>query len=226
MHTTRRTPTPTLRLTPSRALALIGALWLLTSLGMASPAAATVQTYTIDPAHSEASFQVRHLFTQVRGRFNAFGGTIELDPDDLAASKVEFTIDAKSIDTDNEKRDGHLKSEDFFYVEKHPEITFVSDKIVKTGESTFDVTGTLTMRGVAKTVTLPVELLGIGTDPWGNTRAGFATETTLDRQAYGINWNQALDQGGYLLGDDVDVQVNIEAIHQAPKQEATGASAR
>ena len=221
-HPTRSTPT----LRPIRALApALAALVLpLAPLVTAAPAAAAKQAYTIDPAHSEASFQVRHLFTKVRGRFNSFGGTIEIDPDNLEASKVELTIDAKSIDTDNDKRDGHLKSEDFFYVEKHPEITFVSDSIEKTGDSTYDVSGTLTMRGVSKKVTLPVELLGIGTDPWGNTRAGFATETTLDRQEYGINWNQALDQGGYLLGDDVDVQVNIEAVHQTPKEEKAASS--
>jgi polyisoprenoid-binding protein YceI len=227
IHPTRPTPThnPARARATALAPALIGAILLLAPLTAAVPAAAAQQAYTIDPDHSEASFQVRHLFTQVRGRFSSFGGTIELDPDNLEASKVDFTIEAGSIDTDNEKRDGHLKSEDFFYVEKHPDITFVSDSIEKTGESTYDVTGTLTMRGVSKRVTLPVELLGIGTDPWGNTRAGFSTETTVDRQEYGINWNQALDQGGYLLGDDVEVQVNIEAIYQAPEEAAAGAAA-
>jgi len=204
--------------------ALIVGTLLLAPLAGAAPVAAAQQTYTIDPNHSEASFQVRHMFTQVRGRFNAFSGTIQLDPDNLEASKVDFTIDAKSIDTDNEKRDGHLKSKDFFDVAEHPEITFTSDAVRKTGDATYAVTGTLTMRGVAKRITLPVKMLGVGTDPWGNTRAGFSTEATLDRQEYGINWNQALDQGGYLLGDDVDVQVNIEAVHQQPKDEEATAS--
>lgn len=216
MHRTRNTLT----------LALVAGILLLAPLFSAAPAAAEKATYKIDPAHSEASFQIRHLFTQVRGRFNTFSGTIEMDPDNLADSKVELTIDAASINTENDQRDGHLKSEDFFSVKKYPEITFVSDSIEKTGESTYAVKGTFTMRGVSKEITLPVKLLGVGTDPWGNTRAGFSTETTLDRQEYGVNWNKALDQGGYLLGDDVDVQVNIEAIHQAPKDDQASAASR
>ncbi len=219
-----RQSTPTHQIHRTLTFALLAGALLIAPLLTAAPAAAAQQTFKIDPAHSEASFQIRHLFTQVRGRFNTFTGTIEMDPDNLEASKVQLTIEAASINTENDQRDGHLRSEDFFFVKKYPEITFVSDSVTKTGKSSFDVTGTLTMRGVSKKITLPVELLGVGTDPWGNTRAGFSTETTLDRQAYGVNWNKALDQGGYLLGDDVDVQVNIEAVYQAPKDEAAGAA--
>jgi polyisoprenoid-binding protein YceI len=172
------------------------------------------QVYKIDPVHSEVSFQVRHLVSTVTGKFEKFQGTVVMDPKDPAASKVDFQIDTSSIDTGVDKRDNHLRSQDFFYVEKYPEITFESEKVAATGKGAYDVTGTLTMRGVAKQVTLPVKFLGTAADPWGNTRAGFSTSTTLDRQDYGINWNQALDQGGFLLGDDVTVSISLEAVQQ------------
>ncbi len=182
-------------------------------LMLAGPVAAA-DTYTIDAGHSEATFQIRHLVTKVRGNFGEFGGTIRLDRENPAASSATFTIQTASIDTNLEDRDNHLRGADFFDVENHPQITFESTKFEKTGDNTFDVTGTLTMRGVAKTVTLPVTFLGEAADPWGNLRAGFETETTLDRKVYGINWNTALDQGGFILGDDVRVVINLEVIKQ------------
>ena len=127
------------------------------------------------------------------------------------------TIDAASIDTDNADRDKHLRTPDFFDVANHPTITFASEKIRATGKDRYAVTGTLTMRGVAKKVTLPVSFLGMGKDPWGNERAGFTTSITLNRKDFGINWNKALDNGGVLLGDDVAVTVDLEAVKQAPK---------
>ncbi|MGD2115277.1 MAG: YceI family protein [Acidobacteriota bacterium] len=198
----------------------------LIAVAFAAPAsAATTRTYAIDPAHSEASFQIRHMFTQVRGEFNDFEGTIRMDPESPAESTVRFRIEAASIDTDNADRDKHLRSEDFFWVEKHPVITFESESIRPVGEGRYAVTGTLTMRGVSKRVTLPVEMLGVGTDPWGNTRAGFSAETRLNRKEYDINWNQALDQGGYILGDEVDIEIHVEAVEQKPETEAaTGAA--
>jgi polyisoprenoid-binding protein YceI len=209
-----------------KSTAALLAAFALVALAFAAPAAAgTTETYSIDPAHSEASFQIRHMFTKVRGGFNDFEGTVHLDPENPAESTVEFRIDAASIDTDNQDRDKHLRSEDFFWVEQHPEITFESESIRPVSENRYAVTGTLTMRGVSKKVTLPVEMLGVGTDPWGNTRAGFSAETTLNRKEYDINWNQALDQGGYILGDDVDVEIHIEAIQQKPEPEAAGAAA-
>lgn len=166
--------------------------------------------HTVDKSHSEVSFQVRHLVTQVRGNFNDYEGTINLDPANLEKSSVDFRIKAASIDTNNADRDKHLRTEEFFFVEKYPEITFQSKSIKKAGKDTYNVTGTLTMRGVAKEVTLPVTWLGAVKDPRGNEKAGFATELTLNRKDYGINWNAALDNGGFVLGDDVKVSINLE----------------
>lgn len=177
--------------------------------GMAGAAAAAT-TYTIDPAHSDVSFKIRHLIANVAGQFAEFDGTISADWDNLEASSVRFAIKAASIDTRNEDRDKHLRSADFFDVEKHPEITFVSDRITKAGDNSYSVTGKLTMHGVTKEVTLPVTYLGEMTDPWGNVKAGFALSTTLDRTAYGIVWNKALETGGFLLGEDVEIEINLE----------------
>jgi len=197
----------------------LGAVALLVALALCA-APAHADTFSIDPSHSEVSFQVRHLLTQVRGGFNDFGGTVAMDPAHPAESSVEFWIDANTIDTRNDKRDQHLRSEDFFYVEEYPRITFKSSDVKKTGENTYGVAGTLTMRGVTQQVTLPVTFAGTASDPWGNTRAGFSTETTLDRKEYGINWNQALDQGGYLLSDDVEITINLEAVRQKEEEQA------
>lgn len=199
------------------ALALIAA---------AAPATADVHTYAIDPAHSEAAFQIRHMFTNVRGTFGDFEGTVVMDTEDPASSTVSFTIDAASIDTDHEERDAHLRTEDFFWVEKHPEITFVSESIRPVGDNRYAVTGTFTLRGVSKKITLPVTFLGAGQDPWGNTRAGFSTETSIDRKEYGMVWNANLDQGGYILGDDVEIEVNLETIEQTPKADAEAEATR
>jgi polyisoprenoid-binding protein YceI len=168
-------------------------------------------TYAVDASHSEVSFQVRHLVTNVRGRFNDFNGTINLDPANLEKSKVEFRVKAASIDTANEDRDKHLRAEDFFHAEKYPEITFKSNSIKKTGKDTYAVTGDFTMRGVTRRITLPVTYLGTARDPWGNDKAGFETAITLDRKEYGIVWNAAVDNGGVILGDDVKIAINLEA---------------
>ncbi|HYM62621.1 MAG TPA: YceI family protein [Thermoanaerobaculia bacterium] len=170
-------------------------------------------TFAIDKNHSEASFQVRHFVTKVRGKFTDFGGAINIDQANPSASSVEFTIKATSIDTSNADRDKHLRSADFFDVEKNPEITFKSSKIAATKtKDLYEVTGTLTMHGVAKTITLPVTSLGSVKDHQGNSHAGFETHITLNRKDYGINWNRALDTGGFMLGDDVDVTINIESV--------------
>lgn len=189
---------------------LIAALTLSAAGALAALPAEAAEVYTIDPTHSEVSFQVRHLVTQVRGKFNDYQGTIDLDPAKLESSKVEFRIKAASIDTALPDRDKHLRSEDFFFTEKYPEITFKSQQIKATGKDTYEVTGPLTMRGVTKTVTLPVTFLGKVRDPWGNDKAGFALETTVNRKDYGIVWNAALDNGGVVLGDDVKIAINLE----------------
>ena len=170
------------------------------------------ETFTVDPGHSDASFRVKHLMSNVKGSFGEVSGNIEIDKGNPAASSVEFTVNAATIDTANENRDKHLRSADFFDVEKFPQITFKSSKIAAAGKDSYNVTGNLTMHGVTKQVTLPVTFLGFAKDPWGNDRAGFEVETTLNRKDFGLNWNKALDQGGFLLGDDVKVSIAIEAV--------------
>jgi polyisoprenoid-binding protein YceI len=178
------------------------------------------EIYAIDKSHSEAAFQVRHLVTRVRGRFTEFEGTVRIDRERPERSSVEFSIDAASVDTDVADRDTHLKSPDFFDVVEHPRITFVSSRIQPRGGDRYDVTGTLTIRGVAREVNLPVVFLGFARDPWGNERAGFELETKLDRKDYGIVFNAALDNGGLLLGDEVRITINIQAIRQAAQAAA------
>ena len=193
-------------------------------LTLSAVPALAADSLVIDRAHSETGFKIRHLFTNVSGRFGTFEGTIALDSARPEASTVSFTIDAASINTDNADRDKHLRSADFFDVGKFPTITFRSEKIRTTGKDRYDVTGTLTMHGVARTVTLPVSLLGIGKDPWGNERAGFTTSVILSRKDFGIVWNKALDSGGFVLGDDVAVTVDLQAVKQAPKSAVKVAS--
>jgi len=177
-------------------------------LAVASFAAAG--TFTIDPVHSNVSFKVRHLVSKVTGQFTDFDGAAVVDFKNLDTSSVVFTIKTASIDTKNEDRDNHLRSEDFFDVETYPEITFTSSKIAKSANQTFAVTGTLTMHGVSKTVTLPVTFLGEIEGPRGGTVAGFEIETTIDRKDYGIVWNRALDAGGMILGDEIEITINLE----------------
>ena len=192
---------------------------LVAALGIAAILPAS-ETYVIDKNHSDASFQVRHFASKVRGRFADFGGTIQADPAKPEASSVEFTIKTASIDTNQPDRDKHLRSADFFDAEKFPEITFKSTKMTPTGKDKYDVTGTLTMHGVSKEVTLPVTFLGTMKDPRGNEIASFELETKLNRKDFGINWNKALDNGGFMLSDDVDVQISLETRKQ--KEGAAG----
>jgi polyisoprenoid-binding protein YceI len=171
------------------------------------------EAFVIDKVHSEATFQVRHMMSKVSGKFADFAGKINIDRAKPAASSVEFTIKTASIDTGNADRDKDLRGPNFFEVDKNPEITFKSTAIVASGKKdVYDVTGDLTMHGVTKKITIPVESGGFGKDPWGGERAGFSLTTTLNRKDYGINWNKALDNGGVLLGDDVTININIEAV--------------
>jgi polyisoprenoid-binding protein YceI len=172
----------------------------------------SADTFVVDKAHSEATFQVRHMMSKVSGKFDDFSGKINIDRAKPSASSVEFTIKTASVNTGNSDRDSHLRTPDFFDAAKNPEITFKSTSIVATKKKdVFDVTGDLTMRGVTKHVTIPVEFGGFGKDPWGNERAGFSLTTIVNRKDYGINWNKALDNGGFLLSDDVTINVNLEA---------------
>ena len=172
------------------------------------------QTYAIDKMHSEVAFQVRHLLTKVRGRFTEFAGTVLFDQEHPEQSSASLTIDASSVDTGTPDRDNHLRSDDFFAVGTYPTLTFTSSQVVKTGDATYDVVGTLTIRGVAEEITLPVTYLGTAKDPWGNVRAGFETSLTLNRKDFGLTWNAALETGGFLVGDEVRINLSIQGIAQ------------
>ena len=189
----------------------------LVAAGLAASQAQAADTYSIDPAHSNIGFTVRHFFSRVPGHFTKVDGTIVYDTQDLAKSTVNVSIDTASIDTEEPKRDAHLKSPDFFDAEKYPKITFVSTKVTPAGDKKAKVEGTLTIRGVSKPVTLDVDLLGTGPDGWGGVRSGFEARTRINRQDFGVAWNKAIEGGGTVLSDDVDIVLNVEAIRQAPK---------
>jgi polyisoprenoid-binding protein YceI len=172
-------------------------------------------TYKIDKAHSEATFQVRHLLTRVRGRFSDFEGLIEYDPNEPERSSVRATIQATSIDTNEADRDKHLRSADFFGVDQFPTLTFTSTRVTNKGGEAFDVLGDLTIHGVTKPVTLDVSFLGKANDPWGNERVGFEAETTINRKDFGLTWNAALETGGFLVGDEVRITLSVQAVPHA-----------
>ena len=176
--------------------------------------AIATRTYAIDKTHSELIFQVRHLVTRVRGRFTDFDGTINLDTAIPERSSVNLSIKASTIDTSTADRDAHLRSDDFFAVEKYPTLTFSSTRVTRKTEELYDVTGTLSIRGVAKDVTLPVTFLGAAKDPWGNERVGFETEIAINRKDFGLTWNAALETGGFLVGDEVKISASVQAIAQ------------
>ena len=176
-----------------------------------------MSTYQIDTAHSSAQFKVRHMMiANVKGEFDKVSGTVHFDPANPAASSVEASIDVATISTRDEQRDGHLKSPDFLDVEKFPAITFKSKKVTPTSSDSFDVTGDLTIRGVTKEVKLSVEeLTGEAKDPWGNMRRGATAKTRIDRKDFGMIFNVALEAGGFLVGDHVDLTIDVEMIAQA-----------
>ncbi len=191
-------------------------------LVLVGSAARAADTYEVDPVHSNVTFKIRHLISYVTGQFRDFNGTVELDLQDPTRSSVSFAIKAASLDTANSRRDDHLRSADFFDVQKYPEITFKSKRIARKSGSTYEVTGDLTLHGVTREITLAVDYLGTARDPWGNDRAGFSTSTKLDRKAYGIVWNQTLDAGGLLLGDEVEVTIALETVRKKPEPPAAG----
>lgn len=177
----------------------------------ATATATAVRTLEIDRSHSEVGFQVRHLLTKVRGRFNDFGGTIEFDESNPQKSRVDVTIQARSIDTGEPDRDKHLRTADFFDVDALPTLRFTSTSVVPGGDNTYEVVGDLTIHGVTKQVTLPASFLGTAQDPWGNTRFAFEAELKLNRKDFGLTWNAALETGGFLVGDEVKVTLAIQA---------------
>ena len=191
-----------------RFLSLVAALILVAGL-------ASAQTWKSDAAHSRVSFGVTYMMlSEVTGRFTEFEAELAQGKEDFSGSTVNATIATKSINTDNESRDKHLRSDDFFNAEKFPTITFVSTSFLKTGEKSYRITGNLTMRDVTKEVTLEATYMGMITDPRGNTRAGFKATGTVDRQEFGVRWNKAIDAGGVIAGDNVEITLLLQFIKQ------------
>jgi polyisoprenoid-binding protein YceI len=167
-------------------------------------------TWTIDPAHSEVTFKVRHLvISNVSGKFKSFEGTVESDKDDFTDAKINFSAAIDSIDTGVEQRDGHLKSPDFFDAANHPKLTFVSTGVTKKGDD-YKVTGNLTIRGTTKPIELAVEYGGQQKDFYGNTVAGFEVSGKIDRQEFGLTWSAVTETGGIVAGNEVKILVHVE----------------
>lgn len=177
------------------------------------PQAAVAKTYKLDLEHTNVTFQIRHLFTQVDGRFDKFDGKITLDTANLADAKVTGTIDASSINTHLANRDKHLRSADFFDVAKYPTITFESTKITDLNPktNTGKMHGKLTMHGVTKDIVLDAAFIGEGPDSYGNRKAGFSAVTKINRKDFGLNWNDTLETGGLLVGEEVEIRISVEA---------------
>lgn len=172
-------------------------------------------SYSIDRAHSSVEFVVRHLMiTKVRGRFGAVSGTIELEPGNDVPRSVQASIDATSIDTREPQRDAHLKSPDFFEVEKYPTLEFVSTRIEGDAGS-FTIHGDLTIHGITREVALKSEFEGRTADPWGGQRIGYSASTTINRKEFGLGWNAALETGGVMVGDEVRIELEIQAVYKA-----------
>jgi len=186
----------------------------------ASPLAARATTLEIDLAHSTAQFSVKHLMvSNVRGEFTKLTGTVELDEQDITRSRVQATIDASTIATRDEKRDAHLKSADFFDVEKYPTITFKSTSVQKAGKGKLKVTGDLTLHGVTRQVVLDVEGPSAeAKDPWGNVKIGANASTRINRKDFGLTWNTALEAGGVLVGEEVAITLDLELTKKAPEK--------
>ena len=171
--------------------------------------------WQIDNAHSEIQFSVRHMMiSKVRGSFENFTGEIELSEENPAAATVDVTVDMASINTREGQRDGHLKSPDFFDVENYPTMRFVSTGVERTGDKSAKLHGNLTIRDVTKPLTLDVEYQGMAKSPWGTTSAGFTASGKLNRKDWGLNWNQALETGGVLVGEEVTINIEVELVKQ------------
>jgi polyisoprenoid-binding protein YceI len=181
----------------------------------------TATTWDFDLSHSSVNFSVRHLMvSKVHGRFQTWGGTLVIDNDDITRSRVSVEIDAASIDTKEEKRDAHLRSADFFDAENHPKLIFKSTAVKRVSDDELEVTGDLTIRGTTKPVVLKVESNGTVKDPWGGIRAGFSAKATILRKEFGLHWNALLETGGVVVGDKIEIGLEIEAIQRAANQAA------
>ena len=172
------------------------------------------ETWQVDGAHSAVNLTVRHMvISKVRGKFTTYTATLELDEDDLTRSQIDVSIDAASIDTGVADRDKPLRSADFFDVERFPELTFKSTRVGGKGDE-LELVGDLTIHGVTREVALKVEATGRARDPWGNERAGFTAKTAIERKEFGLTWNQLLEAGGVVVGDRINIELEVEAVRQ------------
>ena len=175
--------------------------------------------WTIDFSHSAVEFSVRHMMlAKTRGRFKTFTGTIKADEQHPERSTVDVQIDVSSIETRDEKRDGHLLSPDFFDVAKYPYITFTSNKLEMIDDNSAKLYGDLTIKDITRPVVLDVEYHGQSKSPWGTTSAGFSAETRINRREWGLTWNVSLETGGVLVGDEITITIDIEAVQQVPQE--------
>lgn len=183
---------------------------------METTVAATTKTkWTLDPTHSEIIFKVKHLMiTNVKGEFRKFNAEIISSDNDFTKSSINATIDAASVFTNEDNRDGHLKSVDFFDVEKYPELTFKGTSFKKVDDENYKLKGKLTIKGISNEVTLDVEFGGINKDPWGNEKAGFSLNGKINRKDFGLNWNAALETGGVLVSDEVKLSAEVQFVKQ------------
>jgi polyisoprenoid-binding protein YceI len=180
-----------------------------------------LELFTIDPAHSVIGFSIRHMvIAKVRGSFTRFHGTVELDGEDVTCSRVEVWVDAASVDTNEPDRDAHLRSADFFDVERYPEITFLGTHVEVLDDTRLDVSGDLTLHGVTREFTLATTFGGRAIDPWGSERIGFGATASLDRREFGLVWNAPLEAGGVLVGNVVDAVIEVEAV-RAPAADSS-----
>lgn len=196
-----------MKMTSTQVCAAVTAGFLLISTQAFS---GTEKNYVVDGGHSSANFKVKHLMSKTAGNFKDFSGTFTFDEKNPKAFKGSFTVKADSIFTNEAKRDGHLKSADFFDVEKHPTLTFVAKELKAAGKNKYKMSGDFTMLGVTKAVSFDMEYLGAGKDPWGNEKVGFSASGKINRKDYGMVWNKALDTGGFLVGDEVEIDVQVE----------------
>lgn len=192
------------------------AVMAIAALILALPSAVPAGTWKFDPAHTGVQFKVRHLMvSHVRGDFEKVSGKIVYDEQDVSKSSADITIDAASINTRVEKRDKHLRSPDFLDVEKYPSITFKSNKVEKGGDGKLKMTGDLTIRGVTREVVLEIEgPTSVIKDPWGNTRVGGVASTRINRKDFGLTWNKTLETGGVVVGDEVEITIDIEILKE------------
>ena len=182
--------------------------------------------WQIDPAHSEVQFSARHMMiSTVRGRFNQFSGTIDADEKNPEGARVFVQIETASINTNNEQRDAHLRSPDFLDAEKFPHLTFTSNRFERKGESEGRLYGDLTIRDVTKPVVLEVEHTGLAKSPWGTTSAGFTATTKINRKDWNLNWNVALETGGWLVGEEIKISIELELVKQPDQVEEAAQAA-